>query len=489
MKRILRRCLRLFHVASLTLILRIELLAGAGEDREDLGRFQSRAHRLESAIGRQRQKLGIPGLAIVVVNDDRMIRTKGFGYRDIEKRLLVTSDSLFGIGSCTKAFTGAAAVMSAEAGKLSLDDSPRRFLPYFRLADPAADAQATLKDLLTHRTGLTAYDDDVWHQNDKLSREEVIKAVMSKPATARFRTAFQYNNVMYSAVGECIGRANDSTWEGVISNSIFKPLGMTASNTSLQEMRDSPDFTIGYHLPGKNPRPEEDHDLNNVAASGGINSSARDMAQWIRLMLGSGVLDGKRLISDAGFHQLITPGIGHYALGWEILDVDGHKTLISEGGAVGHAARVTVDLDAGTGWAVLVNVNNVREFQQVANFVDRSLRPMREISVWRAPTNAAAVFLWLAFLVLAGVVVARARRGRRRSLGFSCNHPTRPLLRRTIFVLIGSALLAGVFFALSSFMAAAPWLVIHLPALQWIKLGTLFCGTILLVTVFPYRKS
>ena len=231
MKRILRRCLRLFHVASLTLILRIELLAGAGEDREDLGRFQSRAHRLESAIGRQRQKLGIPGLAIVVVNDDRMIRTKGFGYRDIEKGLPVTSDSLFGIGSCTKAFTGAAAVMGAEAGKLSLDDSPRRFLPYFRLADPAADAQATLKDLLTHRTGLTAYDDDVWHKNDKLSREEVIKAVMSKPATARFRTAFQYNNVMYSAVGECIGRANDSTWEGVISNSIFKPLGMKASNT------------------------------------------------------------------------------------------------------------------------------------------------------------------------------------------------------------------------------------------------------------------
>ena len=180
MKRILRRCLRLFHVASLTLLLRIELLAGAGEDREDLGRFQSRVHRLESAIGRQLQELGIPGLAIVVVNDDRMIRTKGFGYRDIEKGLPVTSDSLFGIGSCTKAFTGAAAVMGAEAGKLSLDDSPRRFLPYFRLADPAADAQVTLKDLLTHRTGLTAYDDEVWHKNDKLSREEVIKAVMSK---------------------------------------------------------------------------------------------------------------------------------------------------------------------------------------------------------------------------------------------------------------------------------------------------------------------
>src|SRR5436309_14662284 len=119
----------------------------------------------------------------------------------------------------------------------------------------------------------------------------------------------------------------------------------------------------------------------------------------------------------------------------------------------------------------------------------RSLRPMPEISLWRAPTNAAAVFLWLAFLVLAGVVVARAKKSRPRSRGFNCNLPNRPLLRRAILIWIGSAFLAGVFFALSSFMAASPWLVIHLPALQWIKLGTLFCGTILLVTVFPYRKS
>src|SRR5881628_3076805 len=92
--------LRLFHAASLTLILRIEPLTGAGEDREDFGKFQSRVHRLERAIERQRQRLGVPGLAIVVVYDDRVIRARGFGYRDIETRLPVTPDSLFGIGSC-----------------------------------------------------------------------------------------------------------------------------------------------------------------------------------------------------------------------------------------------------------------------------------------------------------------------------------------------------------------------------------------------------
>src|SRR5919108_1636608 len=104
MKRILHRCRKLFYAASLALILRIDLLSGVSEDREDFGKFQSCVHRLERAIERQRQKLGIPGLAIVVVHDDRMIRTKGFGYRDIERRLPVTPDSLFGIGSCTKAF-------------------------------------------------------------------------------------------------------------------------------------------------------------------------------------------------------------------------------------------------------------------------------------------------------------------------------------------------------------------------------------------------
>jgi CubicO group peptidase (beta-lactamase class C family) len=125
------------------------------------GEFTQRLARLERLIEKERQRLQIPGLAVVIVHHDQVVFQKGFGFRDIEAQLPVTSDSLFGIGSCTKAFTGLVAVMSADAGKLSLDDSPKKFLPYFQLADPKADAQVTLLDMLTHRTGLKTLDDEV----------------------------------------------------------------------------------------------------------------------------------------------------------------------------------------------------------------------------------------------------------------------------------------------------------------------------------------
>ena len=237
--RTLRRWLMTFGVTSCTILCASGTRTIAAGERidDDSRHFRHRLARLESLIEKQRQTLQIPGLAVVVIHQDQVVFLKGFGFRDLETHLPITPDSLFGIGSCTKAFTGLAAVISAEMGKLSLEDSPKKFLPYFQMSDAKADAQATLLDMLTHRTGLKAYDDEVWHKDDKLSREEVIKAVMLKPPSAKFRTKFQYNNVMYSAVGECIGIANNSSWEGVISNRIFQPLEMNSSNTSMRAMR------------------------------------------------------------------------------------------------------------------------------------------------------------------------------------------------------------------------------------------------------------
>ena len=305
---------------------------------------------------------------------------------------------------------------------------------------------------------------------------------MSKPATAKFRTAFQYNNVMYSAVGECIGRANDSTWEGVISNRIFEPLGMKTSNTSLQEMRNSTDFTIGYHLPSKNPLSEKTHDFYNVAASGGINSSARDLVRWIQLMLGHGVFDGKRLVSEAGFRQLITPANGHYALGWEVIDIDGHTMLISEGGAVGHAARITIDLDAHTGWALLANVNNVHEFRQMANIVEVSLRPMPHISRWSSAANVIAFLLWLTTLGFGVGAVALSKRRGHQSRVRGHNYLIGLSFRRRLRILLAAGMLICASVALHHSMSTKPWLIVHLPALESIKLGMLCCGFVVLAT-------
>src|SRR5262249_40191437 len=160
----------------------------------------------------QRKALGVPGAALVIVKDDEVIFAKGFGVRDIASGLGVTPETQFCIGSDTKAFTASAALMSVDAGNVSLDDSPKTYLPHFRLRDPEADAQITLRDLLHHSSGLMDHGDLSWITGI-LSREEVIRvAGLAKP-TAKFRESFQYQNIMYMAAGEAIGRANNSSWE------------------------------------------------------------------------------------------------------------------------------------------------------------------------------------------------------------------------------------------------------------------------------------
>ena len=149
---------------------------------------------IEKTIDAKRKELGIPGISLAIVKDDKIIYLKGLGLKDVEHKLPVTPDTRFAIGSATKAFTGMLAVMSADEGKLSLDDSPKKFLPYFTLRDPDAAAKITIRDLLSHRSGLNRT--DLAMVTGLLTREELIRvAGMAKP-TAKLGEKFQYQNVM-----------------------------------------------------------------------------------------------------------------------------------------------------------------------------------------------------------------------------------------------------------------------------------------------------
>src|SRR5262245_57767778 len=199
---------------------------------------------IEKTIDERRKELGVPGVSLVIVKDDRVIYLKGLGVKDVERGAPVTPDTLFAIGSCTKAFTAMAAMMSVDEGKLSLDDSPKKFLPYFRLMDAEADAKITIRDMLSHRSGLNATD-ELWHSG-VLSRKEVIRAVALAKPTAKLGEKYQYQNVMFTAAGESLAKAQNSSWERVIRERIFKPLGMKITNTSISEMQKTGDFSSGY---------------------------------------------------------------------------------------------------------------------------------------------------------------------------------------------------------------------------------------------------
>jgi CubicO group peptidase (beta-lactamase class C family) len=324
--------------------------------------LEARLAAVEKAVDEKRQQLGIPGLSLAIVKDDRVIYMKGLGHRDFEGKVPVTPDTLFAIGSSSKAFTALLVAMAADEGKLSFDDSPKKFIPYFRLQDPDADAKINVRDLLSHGSGLNRT--DLAWVSGVLNREEVIRVAAAAKPTAKLREKFQYQNVMYAAAGEVVGRVWGSTWERLIAERIFKPLGMKSSNTSVAEMRRARDFSHGYvyEEATKETRRVPTRDLPAIAPAGAINSSARDMAQWLRLMLGGGSFGGRRLVSEKGFAELLKPqtlvaGNVHYGLGWFLRDWKGHRVVEHGGNIDGFNAQVALMPDQRLGFVMLTNVS------------------------------------------------------------------------------------------------------------------------------------
>ncbi|HKR15258.1 MAG TPA: serine hydrolase [Pyrinomonadaceae bacterium] len=316
---------------------------------------------IEKAIDERRKELGIPGISLAIVKDDQIIYLKGLGEKDLEKKLPVTPDTRFAIGSASKAFTGMLAVMAADDAKLSLDDSPKKFLPYFTLKDQDAAAKITIRDLLAHRSGLNRT--DLAMVTGLLNREELIRVAGQAKPTAKLGEKFQYQNIMYAAAGEAVAKAEKSTWDKLIATRIFKPLGMTNSDTSSLAMQKARDFSFGYdYNPStKQTRRLPQREIAAAAPAGAINSSARDMSQWLRLMLANGNYNGKRIVSEKGFEELTRKqmniaGPVDYGLGWFLRQWNGHKVVEHGGNIDGFNSQVALMPDQKLGFVLLTNV-------------------------------------------------------------------------------------------------------------------------------------
>jgi CubicO group peptidase (beta-lactamase class C family) len=317
---------------------------------------------IETTIEAKRKEYGIPGVSLVIVKDDQIIYMKGLGVKDLEKNVAVTPDTLFAIGSATKAFTALTVLMSADEGKLTLDDSPKKYLPYFKLYDPEADAKITIRDLLSHSSGLNRT--DLALAVGTLNREEVIRVAGQAHPTAKFREKFQYQNIMFTVAGEVAAHAQGKSWEDLIRQRIFKPLGMKSSNLSVKEMLKSRDFSYGYtyNTDTKANKRVRMLDIPQAAPAGAINSSARDMAEWLRFMLAGGVAKGKRLVSEKSFteftsKQMKVGGNVSYGLGWFLRDWHGHKVVEHGGNIDGFNAEVALMPDQKLGFVLLTNIS------------------------------------------------------------------------------------------------------------------------------------
>jgi len=314
-----------------------------------------------------------PGSAVVVVRGDEVVYLKGFGVKDAGAKQPVTPDTVFAIGSTTKAFVTAAMAILADEGKMSWDDPVRKHLSYFRLSDLLANENVTLRDIVTHRTGLIRHD-MLWY-GSPWGREEIIKRIGFVPLTYGFRTTFQYQNIMFLTAGQAVGAASKSSWEEFTQKRLFDPLGMKSANFSALKAEKSPDHASPHSKQGSKIEVIKWRNLDNVGPAGSINASARDLSNWIRLHLNDGVVDGKRLISPENLREMHTPQMVirnegrwklffpesetsqlSYGLGWFLNDYRGHKLVMHGGTIDGFRASVMLVPKSKIGVAVVANL-------------------------------------------------------------------------------------------------------------------------------------
>lgn len=322
-----------------------------------------RLAKLTEVLEEQRQDLHIPGMAMAVIQGDELIYSRGFGSADLEQGTPVTPETVFAVGSTTKAFTGALIGMLVDEGKMSWDDPVTKFLPDFELNidsdDPAATV--TLRDLLAHRTGFTRM--GLLWAGGKVSRDEVLKTATRAEPWSPFREKFYYNNVTFSAAGMASGVAAGTSWDDLLAKRLLKPLAMKRATTSVRQAKRDDRLSLGYRWQEEAQSHERVpmRSLDSVAPAGAINANVLDMAQWLRFQLGRGTYEGRVLLSEAQHRETwrpqiqAGPGVG-YGFGWMLREVDGRRVVEHGGNIDGFAAQVTLFPDEDLGFVLLTNV-------------------------------------------------------------------------------------------------------------------------------------
>jgi CubicO group peptidase (beta-lactamase class C family) len=316
----------------------------------------------------------VPGLAVAVVKDGRIVFAKGYGVRELGKPAPVDTQTLFAIGSTTKAMTAASLGMLVDEGKLTWDEKVTRILPGFQLADPYVTRELTIRDLLTHRAGL-GNADVLWYRADN-SPEEVIRRVRFAEPAYSFRSSFIYQNIMWAVAGQIVATESGMPWERFLRTRIFAPLGMVNSVPLLDSARRRSNVASPHYRFGDTVRVISNASVDAVASAGAVWASVADMARWMRFVLDSARVDGRRLLKPETYAQwlapetMVTPEEFYptarltkphwttYAFGWFQEDYSGRMVDFHTGSIDGMVAIIGLIPDERLGVYVLANLDH-----------------------------------------------------------------------------------------------------------------------------------
>jgi len=316
----------------------------------------------------------IPALAIAVVKDDSVLFAKGYGVLEKGKSQPANEHTRFAIGSTTKAMTSASLAMLVDEGKLKLDDPVTKYIPELQLYDPWVTRELTIRDLLTHRSGLPGTD-LFWASGWRYSQADIIRRLRYIQPTASFRSEWQYHNVMYALNGVIIERVSGMPWEQFVRTRLFAPLGMNETEPLVSMIMGKPNVAVPHALVNDSVIVVPVRSTDGVASAGSVWSSVSDMAKWMRFVIDSGRVGNKRLIQQKTFAELVTPQIEapmeeypalqlakpdffSYGLGWFIQDYRGQQVWMHTGSINGLCAIIGIEPNKRLGVYVLENLDH-----------------------------------------------------------------------------------------------------------------------------------
>lgn len=344
------------------------------------------------------------GFSVAVVKGGEVIYSKGFGYRDVENKKPVTPNTLFAIGSSSKAFTASLLGLLRKEGKLTFEDKAISLLPQLRFYNEEMNSQIILRDLMAHRTGLSRYDFS-WFLFNTANRDSLIARVKYMKPTAAVREKWFYNNFMYMAQGMIVERLSGKTWEQNIKEKFFIPLEMTRSNTDINAFKNDNDASLPYTVAGENVIKKIDYyNINGMGPAGSINSSANDMANWLKVWTSGGYFKKKEIlpssyVREAASSQMVMEAalpakhddvfLANYGLGWMIGSYRGHYIVEHGGNINGFSANVAFFPSDDLGIVVLSNQNGSQVPVVVRNSIADRILKLKELD-WNGEAKVAA---------------------------------------------------------------------------------------------------
>lgn len=358
------------------------LLTGISVGAQELSQQQ-----IDSLVQKTMRTFNVPGIAVAILKDGAVIHRKGYGIRSLDKGGKVDENTLFGVASNTKAMTSAALAMLIDDEKLEWDTKVTEVIPEFKLYDPYVTSEFTIRDLLTHRSGLGlgAGDLMVWPSQNTTEKDQLIYNLRYLKPVSSFRSQYDYDNLLYIVAGVVVERISGQDYESFIEENIFEPLGMDRSAVNYNLIQETSNVIDG-HAPTNGKLVTVGLSFTEAAnPAAGVYSSVADMSKWVQTQLNSGKYGEdleQELFSERQHREMWSPqtitGTGRgdynthfkaYGLGWFLSDVNGYLEVTHTGGLLGIVSQVTMIPELDLGIIVLTNQQSGAAFRSITNTI------------------------------------------------------------------------------------------------------------------------